>query len=392
MPAGWRTLSAESFGWERISKTVYITEDRIERVELILSAAAFTLSGGKLKKGSVNPRNGGTLGNAEISFEVSGPGGGLLEVLDEGGNTIHTRPLGPFTVRQQRVLWNGKDSGGNPLPDGGYTIRISAWNDEGNTRPLELAARINSLLAMRPLGAASSSGGLFLASAPEALPALSYQIEGSLLGGKPPAEEAWKTLPFAVGFRLAILDTLEAAAAFNAVPAVSGGEAQVLWGAGASVKWILLPPGRGDPSLAAAAELSYAWAGEGPYTAFGMGTGAALRLPLAYRVLESRREGPVLDMILTPFILWAGEEGFPSSPVPRIGLGGGILFSWKQFAGGISLRWDYAPGAAQASGPLVSALELKFLPSSLILSLLAGAWRGEEGAGFFFGTGLGVMY
>ncbi|MDR2661737.1 MAG: PEGA domain-containing protein [Treponema sp.] len=422
VPTGWRTIAVEAFGWERNSKNLFIAQGTAQKLELILVPAPFRLSGVSLRKKRINPENSGALGMAEIGFEVSGPGAGNLEVLDEGGRVIHTAPLGPFTGRRQRALWDGRetaapDSPGAAIPgaaaDGSYRLRISAWAlEEGQAveetrQTAELAVEIDSSVRIRPLTLSSSSPGLLFASAPELLPARSYQIEGAMLAGKPPAEEAWKSLPFSAGFRVSLLDRLEAAGVFNAVPEFSEGTGL---GAGVSVKWALLAPSRnregerdgklgaklgaaglGAAGFGAAAEFSYGWAREGPYTPFGMGTGAALRFPLSYRILEHPLS---VDLLGSPLLLWAGEEGYPGGFVPRLGLEGGVLLAYKSLAGGLSIRWDYAPPGTEPSGPgpLASALELKFFPSNLVFSLAGGFWYWKNSAGAFFGAGIGVVY
>ncbi|MDR1307457.1 MAG: PEGA domain-containing protein [Treponema sp.] len=418
LPAGWRTIAVEAFGWERNSKNLFIREGTVQKLELILVPAPFTLSGVSLRKNRVNPENSGALGRAEISFEVSGPGAGSLEVLDGEGTVIHTAPLGPFTGRRQRAVWDGRgtipDTPDAAAPDGSYRLRISAWALEDgraveeSRRTAELAVELDSSVHIRPLTLSSASPGLLFASSPELLPALSYQVEGSILAGRPPAEEAWNSLPFSAGFRVSLLDRLEAAAVFSAVPEFSEGTGI---GAGVSVKWALVPSRNretternaagtassafsGRPAAAgfgAAAEFSYGWAREGPYTPFGMGTGVTLRFPLSYRILERPFS---VDLLGSPLLLWAGEEGYPGGLVPRLGLEGGVLLAYKSMAGGISIRWDYAPPGTEPSGPgpLFSALEFKFFPSNLALSLAGGFWYWENSAGAFFGAGIGVVY
>jgi hypothetical protein len=320
-----------------------------------------------------------------------------LEVLD-GERVLYTKPLGPFTSWQQQAVWNGRDNDGI-VKDGNYVIKISAWSEaaEWNKQTAELAVQVDSSIEIRPLTLASSSSGLLFAPSPQILPPLSFQIEGMMLAGKPlagkplagkPPEDAWDSLPFAAAFRVSILENLELAAAFNAAPEFSGGSP---WGVGASVKWVLLK----TDAFGAAAEFSYGWAKAGPYTAFGMGTGLGLRLPLAYRILPGAIS---MDLLLSPLVLWAGEAGYPAGAVPRIGMEGGLLLTYKNIAGGFSVHWDYAlPGSVSVAensgpGPLVSALEIKFFPSNLILSLSGGAWYWDSIAGVFFGAGICVIY
>jgi hypothetical protein len=121
-----------------------------------------------------------------------------------------------------------------------------------------------------------------------------------------------------------------------------------------------------------------------------MGTGLGLRFPLAYRILSGSLS---MDLLLSPLVLWAGSDGYPDSAVPRPGVEGGLLFAYKKIGGGISVHWDYAAGTKNSGpGPLVSALEIKFFPSNLILSLSGGAWFLDGDAGAFFGAGIGIMY
>ncbi|MDR2471383.1 MAG: PEGA domain-containing protein, partial [Treponema sp.] len=389
LPVGWRNITVEAFGWEKAGKSVYVEEGTVQTLELVLKPAAFALSGAALRNKRINPQSA-ALGEAELRFEVSGPGRGLLEALDSAGRVVFSRNLGPFTAWQQRTVWDGRDSSGVPAADGLYTLRLSVW-EEGSagdrtgtgaefsgTNRVELSLALDGSLEVRPLSTAALSPGLFFAPSPETLPPLSYQIEGMLLGGKPLLRSAWETLPFAAGIRVSPLDRLEAAAAFNAAPHFSGGAE---WGAGASVKWVFLKPG----VLGAAAEIAYGWAGgnpgAGPYSSFGMGTGLALRLPLSYRPLSgdgaAGEAGDALrgfagrpwslDLLASPLFLWAGGRGRPDGVVPRLGLEGGALFSYGGIAAGLSLRWDYAPvsedASLEGSGPLQAALEIKFMPS-----------------------------
>jgi hypothetical protein len=414
LPVGWRTVTVEAFGWERKSARIYVASGDVQKLEFRLKPAAFTLEGASLRKKRFNPKDSGVLGSAEINFTVSAPGMGVLEVRDSQRTLVYSRALGPFTDWQQQALWDGRNNRGQPVEDGTYTLRISAWqNDETRKHSEELSVRVDGSVVMRPLTTATSVPGLLFAPTPETLPAFSYQIEGSLMAGKPLLREAWKSLPFAIGLRVSFLDNLEAAAAFNAAPGFSGDSE---WGAGASVTWVFFRPTAAAiqaasaiqadahnkssgfiDALGVAAELSYGWASLGPYTAFGMGTGVGLRLPLMYRIVEgtaSNSSRPYsFDMLLSPLVLWAGEEGYPESGAPRLGIEAGALFSYGMITTGLSTRWDYDTDSG-TSGPIVSALELKLLPSSFSISVSGGFWYvpDNKNAGAFFGVGMGIMY
>jgi hypothetical protein len=187
--------------------------------------------------------------------------------------------------------------------------------------------------------------------------------------------------------RFSPLDRLELAGALGVMARF---EDDALIQGGASVKWSFFQPGAGPAGLGTAAAFSYGWAKKGPYTAFGMGTGAGISVPLSLRILQS----PALDLLFSPSLLWVGSNGYPEGLVPRLAAGGGLLFHYKSFSGGLSARWDYAPSGADdgGSGPFMSALELKFFPSNLIFSLSGGIWYWKNSTGGFFGLGLGVLY
>jgi len=401
LPVGYRTITVEAFGWETVSKSVYIGRYTVQQVDFVLVPAEFSLKDPVLRKKRFNPLNAGTLGKADIGFTVNAPGRGLLEILDENGTIIFTRNLKLFTSWQQRELWDGRRNDGSTVNDGNYTIRITVWGEGAEERQTaEMKVQVDSSVEVRPFTIASSSAGLLLASSPEILPAYSFQIEGSFLAGKPLFGGAWKSLPFALAFRVSLTDDLEIGAAFNAEPRFKD---YTEWGAGASLKWRFLKPATDrnmfTDAFGAAVEISYGWAAKGPYTAFGMGTGAALRLPLSYRLSGKAASvsDPSFDLLVSPLVLWAGESGYPDNSIPRVGVEGGALFSYRSIAAGLSLRWDYQPGTENPNpvfpgNPLVTALELKIMPSNFIFSVLGGYWYCKGSSGAFFGASLGVLF
>ncbi|GHV85860.1 hypothetical protein AGMMS50230_14680 [Spirochaetia bacterium] len=463
LPVGRRNITVTAFGWETLNQNVYIGEGSVQTLQFIMKSAVFTLSGAGIRKKRFNPRSAGALGSADLSFEVNGPGRGLLEVLDQRGRVVYSQALGPFLTRSQRAAWNGSGgSGGSegaegaggsegaegnssvPVPDGMYTVRISAWGDnpdpvtvaastanssaasavstgtngETQRRQAEFAVLVDSSIEIRPLTLSAVSPGLFFAPSPEVLPAFSYQIEGMLLAGKPLMKEAWESLPYAAGIRFSFMDNLEAALAFNSSPGFKGSKGNrgsfgnrgssledsrgaAEWGIGGSLKWVFRKPNSGGTlgGLGMAAELAYGWYTSGPYSPFGMGAGPALRLPLSYRLrdTEGGKKLPSLDLFLSPLVLWAGEGSYPKSAIPRFGIEGGALLVYRSISAGLSLRWDYAPGTEtgstiSGSGPVVSALEFKFFPSNFVISLLGGFWHWKDTTGGFFGAGFGIIY
>ncbi|MDR0404048.1 MAG: PEGA domain-containing protein [Treponema sp.] len=388
LETGWRSVSVEAFGWAKRVETVYISEGSLHRLELVLAVSGFSVSEITQRRRRFNPDNSGALGSTELIFSVSAPGRGLLEVFDGAGALVSSQTLRPFITWSQNVSWNGKNSQGIKLPDGVYHLRLSVWQDETAPIVRDYSVELDASIEIRPLSAFSSVSGLFFSASPESLPKGSYQIEGAVLSGRPLLEgAAWKSLPLAITLRASPLDRLELAGSLGA--GVRFGDSALLHG-GASAKWSFFRPGESPAGFAAA--FSYGWAENGPYTAFGMGTGAGLSFPVSLRIFQV----PAVDLLFSPGLLWAGGAGYPESWVPRLAAGGGILFRYKSFSGGLSARWDYAPPSSDSSvegpGPLMSALELKFFSSGLIFSLSGGIWHWKDNTGGFFGLGLGTLY
>jgi hypothetical protein len=396
LPIGWRTISVEAFGWEKWSRPIFIEQDRIQRLEVILTRAAFKMTNPRLRRNRFNPVNSGALGRAEGTFEVSAPGSGTLEVYTREGRKIYEGSLGPFSSWLQQLSWNGRDSEGRMVPDGMYTLRIKvrASGTSGAESRAELTVELDSSLEIRPLSIAGAQGGLLFSPSPETLPRGSYQVSGVMLLGRPPGEaEAFRSLPLGLALRVSPLDRLEFAAALNVSPHLSGTSP---WGGGVSAKWILSP---GSGAFNAAASLSYGYFGLDAHSAgtenyyqspFGMGAGLCLALPLSLRV---GGDTLTVDILFSPRLLWAGPRGYPGSWIPRPGAGTGIHLQYGPASGGLSFQGDY-DFDAKAPGPLVSTLEFSYLtPINMILFVSAGGWVGkgwEKGA--FFGLGLGFMY
>jgi hypothetical protein len=409
LPAGWRTISVEAFGWEKQSRTIYVAEDSSQTVNFILKPEAFALQKASLRKKRFNSAARGDLGRAEISFEVSAPGWGRLEVADARGRLVYSNALGPFRSAQQSASWDGRITGsasGNAdagdkksaersvAADGDYTIHLYVWAasenaDAGSNAGQDQLQSVHSQrftvtsdssLETRPLSTSALTSGLMFASMPETLPALSYQVSGEMLAAKPYGEKSWKSLPLALSARFAIFDSLEAAAALNVAPRFEDAKTLTAWGA--SAKWIFRERKSGS-AFAAAVTAGYAWANEGSYTPFFLPGGAALRLPLSVRVK------PALDLALSPGLLWIGDKGYPTEATPRAEIGGGILLRTEMISTGISARWDYGKDGA---GPFAAAIELKVFPSNFYASVNGGLWHLDGDRGAFFGAGLGVVF
>jgi hypothetical protein len=128
---------------------------------------------------------------------------------------------------------------------------------------------------------------------------------------------------------------------------------------------------------------------EGSVTPFGAGTGIQIAFPLSWQPLR------LLSMIVSPGLLWTGDEGYPSDPVPLALVSGGILLRQPYFSIGISARSEFFFNGPQ-SGPglLLAGGELRFFPppSSFVFTLSGGTWYKDGSWGGYGGAGIGFIY
>jgi hypothetical protein len=390
LPVGYRVIRVRAFGWEEAVRSVYIQKDFAQRLELEMQAAPFSMTGAELRRERFNPANSGSLGTTEITFDVSAPGLGRIVIANQGGDTVFSRDLPAFATWSQSLAWNGRDGEGKPLPDGPYKVLVLAESTPADgSRPVERSAEltlhIDSSLNIYPLSPSAIVSGLFFSPLPDVIPRGSFQIDGSLLFGRPPAAGgAWAALPFAVALRFSPVESLEMSAALNVSP-FFGGKAASAFGGG--LKWAFLNSG-----TRAALALSYAWASAGTLSPFGTPTGIAFSLPLSWRL------GEALSLALSPGAFWTGAEGYPTETIPRLLLSAGLLFRRPTFTAGLSLQGRAllaeTEGEAPGVGPLMAGAELRFFPppSNLVFSLIGGAWTDRGQYGGFGGIGIGLIY
>jgi hypothetical protein len=392
LPVGYRTIRIRAFGWEETVHSVYIHKDFSQALRVEMQAAPFSMTGAELRRSRFNPANSGSLGTTEIAFNVSAPGTGRIVIENQEGETVFSRDLAPFDTWFQSVVWDGRDGGGRPLPDGAYRVLALAESiPRGGSRPVErraeMTVNIDSSLNIYPLSSTALVSGLFFSPAAPAIPRGSFQLDGTLLFGRAPAAgAAWDALPFAAALRFSPAENLEISAALNATPYFDRNAVNAL---GGGLKWAFAQPGAGP---GAALALSYAWANEGTLTPFGSAVGLALSLPLSWAL------GQNFSLTLSPGLFWTGEEGYPAETLPRLLLSGGLLFRRPAFTAGFSLQSRALIAGTDREdpgfGPLMAAGEIRFFPppSNMVFSLLAGAWTDYSRIGGFGGIGIGLIY
>jgi hypothetical protein len=385
---GFSTIRVRAFGWEEVSRTVYIHRNSVQELEFSLKPAPFRVLRVSVRRARFNPSNSGLLGTTALVLEVSAPGRGSFSVLDSSGELVFTRDAGLFTAWNQELPWDGRDFRGRIVPDGVYSLVLTARSPAGGEVRAALETTVDSSLQIRPLSLFPGKAGLVFAPSPAALPGGSFQIEGGLLFGAPPgSERAWTSLPYAGGFRFSPLDRLEIAGAVNVFPAFSGGVHSSITG---SAKWVILNPAAGR-RFSAAVGAAYTWTDVIPVSLspFGAGAGMEIFLPLSLAL------GGDFSLLLTPACIWTGDEGFPWDPVPRLLLSGGFVLQKAPFAAGLSVRSEYRlRGDKSEPPPVMTAAELKFFPppSRFVFSVLGGIWVKNAAPAGFGGLGIGMIY
>ncbi len=72
-------------------------------------------------------------GSIPLSFELLGEASTVtVEVLDANGQVVRRLDLDDPGKGLQEVVWDGKNQDGDSLPEGVYTFRVEAKDDEGN--------------------------------------------------------------------------------------------------------------------------------------------------------------------------------------------------------------------------------------------------------------------
>ena len=122
-----------SFGYTPYAASVQINEKAVTALTVNLQPAAFDVTTFSVPKTTVNPANPGLIGSIEVNFSVTGPGKGQLHVTDATGTDVYTRELPGFTTWDQSFTWDVHTSTGAVLPDGIYTLSLTASGSESET-------------------------------------------------------------------------------------------------------------------------------------------------------------------------------------------------------------------------------------------------------------------
>jgi flagellar basal-body rod modification protein FlgD len=81
----------------------------------------------------------------------------VLEVRNSSGILVHQIDLGPVMAGTHQLKWDGKTSDGKAIPDGTYTLNMTARNLDGKDVPVNLTSRVK----VTGIDINSKDGGLF---------------------------------------------------------------------------------------------------------------------------------------------------------------------------------------------------------------------------------------
>lgn len=389
LPVGMHELRIRRFGYEEERVSVRIRERRTTELEVTLEPAPMRVSDLSLSRRRINPGNPGPLGRLTVRFEVTGPGTGTLEVLDETGTVVYTRSLPAFRDWNQRAVWDGTADSGASVNDGEYTVRITALS-ENRTEYSVSSTRVSvdRSLAIRYRNSFSGAQGLLFAPVPDTLPTGSFQLSAAALGHLDPVDR-YLRVPTHGLFRLGLTDRLELDLSGLLVFSGDGAEG----GTGtASLTYRFADTG----GARAAAALRGTVSSFTSLDTFANFPGIAVSLPFE---LEA---GPVRfvltpELLFSPFrVSYAGDPPAPSGLSVWGYAKTGLYLDYGSFVAGLSAAFRSSPFSEgfRLDLPVQAGLELHWMVPGTSLYLsgeLAGEFSGPDDFYLMAGGGLGFI-
>lgn len=370
------------FGFKEQSERVRVRRRQNTVVEFKGEAAPFEARALAISRRSFNPDNPELLGCAELSFTVTAPGTGRVELRDGSGAVVRTIGLAPFATWKQRVLWDGTGDGGTPLPDGVYSLSVSVASADGQTAlDLASAATIDRSIEYPFAGTNSGVGATGPVVSASLMPARSIQFGADAFGFS-------GTFGAGMSIVAGLTDWLETGARFATV--TDGGEEAALDFAGG------IKAGTRVRALKAGASL--AWRARTAIVDGGAGkdrNGIVFGVPLECRVER-------VSFGIFPSIAFGDEQGLMGDAYFTAGAGaavradlGNVFLALygnadsRAFGGGDTPSAD-GPIGAWSTGASVRAI----LPSTSVLISLEGGYAksaGERGGAYASG-GIGIVF
>lgn len=399
---GSHEVTVKSFGYTPYTTQVTIAEKAVTALSVTLQPAPFDITDFSLPKKAVNPWNPGLIGSLELHFSVTGPGEGSLKVSDASGVTMYERTLPPFTTWDQAATWDVRAADGQPLPDGQYTIAVSATGSDGGvSASREGQFTVDSSLRVVPRSLWSGSAGLLYAPVAEVLPEGDFQV--SILGAGI-ANLSDIQVPLQVGLRFSALPGME----IDASAGLIGTSNLLPIFASVAARWPLLVP-HGGIGTSAAVQVKLAGqlittqngAVVDPTDTFANFTGLSVELPLQVTVgaFSAMLSAGVTGSLWYPYLQDA--SGAPVfGPVAWLYFRAGLLLDLGSVTAGVSAstRTQQLPGGyAFLSWPIPfeAGAEVHWLiPGTRIVvsGIFAGEYRDASYYYFMGGGGLGFLY
>lgn len=174
LPVGRHSVKVRKFGFDEAVVPVNIQWFRTSRLRVALSPSVFEIRSFKARPERFNPTNKGLYGRASITFTVTAPGTGRLEILDSRGKVVYEEALPAFRTWSQRSTWAGVDGREERAADGAYTARLTIAPlpfeeigapysaEKKEQRPIVAETRliVDSSLTISPSGYLSARPGL----------------------------------------------------------------------------------------------------------------------------------------------------------------------------------------------------------------------------------------
>jgi hypothetical protein len=118
-------------------------------VSRALHPTVFSLTAFEVNPHTFNPDNPGNLGACDIRFSVSSSGRAEIVVADEQGQKIKTFTVPKFSTWEQFVQWDGRTESGERVPDGAYTVTVTAQGNDNTPHTRSASINVDSALLFR---------------------------------------------------------------------------------------------------------------------------------------------------------------------------------------------------------------------------------------------------
>jgi hypothetical protein len=382
VPAGSHIVVVRRFGFVERSQTVEIRERSTTRLSLLLERATFEISALGFDRSAFNPANAGAPGKAVLSFRATSHGSAVAEIRGPDGSLAATLNFMDMATWNQSGTWDGLGPDGRALPDGPYSVLLTATPEPGlpsdRTITASATVSIDSSLVIRAYGTASAVPGLLHMPDPRPQPAGTLAAEASWFApwGSPQTSAFGLSAAISLG-GVATL-AIHAAAETGSSPG-NGGEA--------SASALVALFGERPSALSGAFFIKGGYSSVPSPTMPGAGSALEASLPLSARIGE-------FSLALSPGAL----VDFSSGSTSVLGLArAGLWLEGRSFRTGLSAELPMAFSGALPSPrwPAKAALEGRLMLGST--PLVAAAYLGAElepgGAPrAILGLGLGLLF